>query len=410
MRRPVLLAAFTAFAVRVLIVTRLPAPPSWDGTIYAHLAQSLARGEGFLVWDGSARPTAFYPVGYPAVIALALQLLPSVQLAAHAVNVAAGTVSAACAAVLGYRVADTRGAYLAGLGYALAPGPALWTSATMTETLTGALLVAAVTAVTTPASTRRAHAGWSALAGVLVGLASLARPQVLLAAPFLGAIPTGTRGTRLAAGAVCVLAALAVVLPWTARNCTTMGGCALVSTNGGSNLLIGTLPEAGGGYVALRPSHGCAEVRGEVARDHCMTRLALVRVVRHPLTWARLGAVKFFKTFAFEWAPVSHLRTALPGTFPGASAMRAAAICTVWWWALLGAAMVGGRRAFRAAGHARTLARIVVLTVVLFALTHAVFIGDDRYHLPLVALLSSLAAGVFLPSRPRVDPELAWVS
>ncbi len=413
MRRPVVLAALTAFAVRALIVAKLPAPAAWDGAIYAQLAEHIRHGHGFVAWSQGTSawtPTAFFPVGYPALLAAALALGAEIPRAAHVVNVLAGTLSAACAAAIGFRLAGTRGGYLSGLAYALAPGPALFCAATMTETVTGALLALAVTLSLTPVSATRSRLATSTAAGALIGLSALVRPQMLLAAPFIGAIPSATRYVRLLAAALAVAASLGVVLPWTARNCTLMHGCALVSTNGGSNLLIGTFADAKGGYRAPTRADGCSDVIGEAARDRCMTGVAIHRIARSPLSWIRLGFIKLAKTFAFEWTPVSYLRSSMPGTFPGASAHRAAAICSAWWWAIGIAAIVGGRRAFRAGGRLAATSSVVGLNVLLVALTHFVFLGDDRYHLPLVPLLAGLAAGVFLPSRPRREPEMVWAS
>lgn len=413
MRRPVVLAALTALAVRALIVAKLPAPSVWDGAIYAQLAEHIHAGHGFAYWSQTTppwRPTGFFPVGYPALLALAMAFGASLPLAAHVVNVIAGTISAACSAVIGTRVAGPRGGYLSGLAYALAPGPALFCAATMTETVTGALLALAVTVSLTPVTATRARMVSSATGGLLVGLAALVRPQMLLAAPFMGALPAAKRSIRVVATAAAIAASLAVVLPWTARNCATLHGCAIVSTNGGSNLLIGTFPDALGGYREPVASDGCGDVIGEMARDRCMTRRALSRIAHDPISWARLDLIKLAKTFAFEWTPVSYLRSAMPGMFPGSSAFRAAAICSVCWWAIAIAAIVGGRRALRAGGRLGATANAVLLNVLLVALTHFVFIGDDRYHLPLVPLLAGLAAGVFLPSRPSPEPEMVWAS
>jgi hypothetical protein len=278
----------------------------------------------------------------------------------------------------------------------------------MTETVTGAFLAMSVVVALTPVSATRARVWCGAAAGFFTGLSALVRPQMLLAAPFLGAIPPATRTVRIIACIAAIAAASLAVLPWTARNCAALHGCALVSTNGGSNLLIGTFPDARGGYREPIASDGCADVHGEIARDRCMTRLAMRRIVDRPFVWLQLDALKVVKTLGLEWTPVSYLRSAMPGTFPGSSAFRAAAICTAWWWAVAVAAIVGGRRAWRAGGRLGACATIVLLNVLLVAFTHAVFLGDDRYHLPLVPLLAGLAGGVFLPSRPRPEPELVW--
>ena len=70
------------------------------------------------------------------------------------------------------------------------------------------------------------------------------------------------------------VACVAVVLPWTARNCARLDGCALVSVNGGSNLWIGTDPTAEGNYRDLRFGEGCDRTHGEVAKDRCYGREA----------------------------------------------------------------------------------------------------------------------------------------
>lgn len=411
-RGPVALAIVAALAVRALVWFRVPAPPSWDGALYATLAQGLRDGVGFVHWfspPGAPRPTAFYPVGYPAFLALGSLLTGSIRAAIPLVNLAAAAVAAGCAAALGGRIAGRRGAYAAGMIYALAPGPALWSAASMTETLHGALIAAAVLVAAASEETPK-HTRWlrGFGAGTLVGLGALVRPQLVLVAPFVGGLPPARRrALRVITAVACVIGAAVVIAPWTVRNCRTLGTCTLVSTNGGSNLLIGTFPEVRGGYREPGPDDGCADVRGEGPRDRCMTRRAIERIEAEPLVWARLAVLKVVRTFAYEWAPVSYLRSAIPGVFAGETSQRVAAFCTLSWWAVLVAALVGGRRAVRLGGAPRALARITLLHFVLFALTHAVFIGDDRYHLPLWPLLSALAGGAALPPRASAAPALS---
>lgn len=402
MRGPVALAVLAALAVRSLVALRVPAPPVWDGALYATLATHLRDGLGFVHWHspaGMPRPTAFYPVGYPALLALASLLTGSIRAAIYLVNLSSSAVAAGAAAALGTLAGDRRSGYAAGLLYALAPGPALWSVATMTETLHGALVASAVlmaTVATTTALRPRLLRAFGA--GALVGLGALVRPQLVLVAPFVGGLPPAARRSpRILAALVCVLGALGAIAPWTARNCHTLAGCALVSTNGGSNLLIGTFADARGGYREPTAADGCSTVRGEIARDRCMTRRALERVAAAPGTWLRLSVLKLVRTFAYEWAPVSYIRSAIPGAFAGDAARRAAIVCTATWWAVVIAAVFGARRALRAGPVPRSIARTVLLHGVLFAITHAVFLGDDRYHQPLWPLLATLAGLAFAP-------------
>src|SRR5207245_5222095 len=101
---------------------------------------------------------------------------------------------------------------------------------------------------------------------LILGLAALVRPQALLCVPFLGFVATREAAVTFRAsnaprtlGAMIVVTLLALipVLPWTARNCRVMDGCALVSTNAGWNLAIGSFPRATGRFETLHASDGC---------------------------------------------------------------------------------------------------------------------------------------------------------
>ena len=144
-------------------------------------------------------------------------------------------------------------------------------------------------------------------AGALVlGVAALVRPQALLCAPFLArafasrssrrareARSAGdaarARSCALAIAVACALA-LVPVLPWTARNCRVMDGCALVSTNAGWNLAIGAFPRATGRFETLRSSDGCREVTGQVQQDRCWLHYGIARDRRAPVALARARA------------------------------------------------------------------------------------------------------------------------
>lgn len=409
MRRPLLLAALATLAIRVLIVAKLPAPPAWQGVHYARLAEHLAAGQGFVLSTPTGlRPTAFFAPGYPLALAALISPLGSAARAAHALNLASAALAAMCAAALGYRIAGSRGGYFAGLSYALAPGAALWSAATMPETLVGALLVGAVAAALKPVLSTRARIGWSAAAGLLVGAAALTRPYLLLAAPFIGALPPSTRGTRALAATACVLGALALVLPWTARNCAAVGGCSLIASGSGDELIDSVAPRDAGPVLAAHARALCRTASNETARDRCLTRVAARYVARHPVQWVAHGAVKALRAVMYEQAAVNYLRAAIPGTFGADAGARASLIASAWWWAVVATAIVGGRRAARAGGGPRALAHTALLTALLFVLASAIFAGANEDHLALLPLLTPLSAGMLLPPRPRPEPELVW--
>jgi hypothetical protein len=393
--RAALPAIFAAILLRIAVIAWLRPPAAWDGAIYAALAEGLAEGHGFVHWDGSGRATAFFPVGFPAAIAAVMAVGLRAVHAAYVVNVAASALTTASAAALAWTAGGVTAARRAAWFAALYPGAILWSAATMTETLQCAFITSALAVALWPAASSQSPGkslAKSGSIGALLALAAYVRPQAIVLAPLFGALTQRSLGARLAHGTVTLFAALALIAPWTLRNARALDGPALVSTNGGSNLLIGTLPDARGGYRELTAADPCAEVRGERARDRCMTRVAVTRIQDQPLAWAALGARKVARTMAFEWAPVSYARSTVSARIPKPLGLALAAVCTLsWWWALFTFA----RFALRARGAAieqQTLAWGVGASIASVALVHAAFIADDRYHLVLVGVLCASAA------------------
>jgi hypothetical protein len=440
-RRDGLLVLALGLAVRLAVVAWAAGrfPPVADGTFYHRLAERIVSGEGYTwLWpDGAVTHAAHYPIGYPALLALAYFVGGVHPAAAMVVNAALGALAGAAAhgLVAHHR---SRGAALgAGLMVALHPGLVGYTPALMTEGAAAALFACAAWIA---AAARRTHGSrrWLGVAGtgLVVGLATLVRPESLLTAPFLGwaAAPKPPRqGVRrwFALGAALLSSAMAVAvcLPWTARNCARMGRCALVSVNGGWNLLIGTDARGEGGWAPLDVPVECREVYDEAAKDSCFERAALARVKADPRGWLALAPAKLDGTFDYCGAAGWYLDTANPAAF-GAGARRALgtveivyerallllALSACWpgrrrrglrWWAsaiLTGAGVAGALSTHAATGYLAlallalsrrraqpcwTAAAAVVLCT---ALTRVVFFGGGRYQLVIWAVMGPLAA------------------
>lgn len=390
-RRPLALALGLTLATRAALVAATREPPRWDGHFYARYAEALARGLGYVeVAPGAApRPTAFYPVGYPAALAAAMRAVGDATVAMALVNLVASLTAAAALTSVAARAGGERAATRAAVLYALYPGAVLWCGAAMTETLHGALLALSLAATALPRTDRSRGVGAFA-AGAALGAATLVRPQSLLLLPLASLGGRSLRGRALAL-LLSALGAAAVVAPWTARNCATLDACALVSTNGGSNLLIGTFPDARGGYRRPAAADGCADVRGEVHRDRCMSNLARERIREAPGRWLALGGMKLAGTFLWEHDPVSYLRGERRERFGDVTYGALVALCTAAWWALLAGAWKGLGRA-RDNEAIDVAARFAVGALAATAFTHGVFLGADRYHLVVVPLLCVPAA------------------
>lgn len=387
---------FATITLRLLVIACFAPPPSWDGSIYAALARSLADGRGYVHWDGSGRATAFFPVGYPAVIAMALRVSSSPSVAVWIVNLVASVIGCALVAWTADRVAGVRAGRIAAWAYACYPSLVLFSAAAMTETLQSTLLVAVLAIIVAARPRDDAHSNrfsLSPLVATVIGGSTLAaacfvRPQAIVLAPVVGALCGRSTRSRVGLASLCTIVVLALAAPWALRNARVLDAPTLYSTNGGSNLLIGTLPSARGGYRELTAADPCGLVVGEVHRDRCMTRAALARIEERPLDWLALAPRKALKVLGYEWSAVSYLRSS-SRSFPQRLAMPLAALCTLAWWTLIAFALrVSARRSASATRDAERTARwFTMIASASVLVVHVAFIADDRYHLVVVPLV-----------------------
>ncbi len=427
---------------RLIAALALAGEPVWDGHYYDYGARRIAEGRGYsddLTLAGSVvwHPWCHYPVGYSAFLAVFYKVLGWGVHVAPAVNAITGAALAVVTWALARRALTERRARIAGCIVALHPGMILYSALVMTEPLAALLTLGAFWLAVRDANPRRGLA----LGALTLGVGALVRPQALLCAPFLALVleKDSVRDRLLAAGAACAIALLPV-LPWTARNCRVMDGCALVSTNGGWNLAIGAFPRATGRFETLRASDGCRDVTGQVQQDRCWLAYGIEEIRAHPAHWLGLVPAKLGFTFDHESFAVEYLREARPTDWPEERRVAVRAITTATERLLVCAAALGaialvGPSRRRVEGVVQGVLLIVFLglvvvacsqppafwPLVLFAsavpwlplpgragfppalalgvallastaLTHAVFFGEDRYHVVVVPVMAILAA------------------
>jgi 4-amino-4-deoxy-L-arabinose transferase-like glycosyltransferase len=432
-----------ALAPRLYVALRWSGEPVWDGHYYDFAARRIAEGFGYsddLVVAGQTvwHPWCHYPVGYSAFLAIFYRLLGSSRATAALVDSMTGAALAVVTWLLAREGLSRTRARIAGLIVALHPGMILYAALMMTEPLAALLTFLAFWL-----AVRDARPARGMMIGALVlGVAALVRPQALLCVPFLALLVTPKPSVR-ALGAlvpVCALALLPIV-PWTARNCRVMDGCALVSTNGGWNLAIGAFPRATGRFETLHASDGCREVTGQVQQDRCWFAYGVHEIAAHPLHWLALAPAKLGYTFDHESFAVEYLHEARPDEWPEERRAGGRAVTTsAHRWLLFAAALgcVGFARRGRAAivqgsvlfgllglllygltAEAPTFWPLALAASVLpwiplpgappwpwalrlpvallgtTALTHVLFFGEDRYHVVVTPVLALLAAAPF---------------
>ncbi len=406
---------FTAFVTLLGLLPRLyvaiawAREPVWDGHYYDFGAKRIAAGLGYsddVVIAGQPvwHPWCHYPVGYSGFLGLVYKVFGEGPYVATVANAVTGALLVAVVHRLARYATTTWRARAAALLTALSPGLVVYAALLMTEPLAALGVVAAAWLFV-----RDPRPGRGALAaGVVMGLCALVRPQSLLCAPALALLGWPEEGrwrARVLAAARPTAAALgvslAVVAPWTARNCRVMDGCALVSTNAGWNLAIGAFPRATGRFETLRASDGCPVVTGQVQQDRCWMNEGLRWIRESPRRWLGLVPEKLSFTFDHESFPMGYLGEADPASWPEARKAAGRDLLSGVHRALLGLAALSVIAWPFAAGMGRR-ERLVQGGLLLAALALAArgLLLDTHPAWPLAVLLPVVAA-LPLPGRPR---------
>jgi len=441
-----------ALLPRLFVALAWSREPVWDGHYYHFGAVRIAQGLGYsddIMVSGvrTWHPWAHYPVGYSAFLAGVYRIFGPGLAVAPVVNAITGALLVAVVHRISLRAMTLNRARIAAALTALHPGLIVYSALVMNEVFCALLvLTGAWVAV------RRLRWSSTVVAGVLFGLATLVRPSALVAAPLTVLLLPLPRLVALQRAIVVTAVAVFTVLPWTYRNCRVMDGCALVSTNGGWNLAIGALTETGR-FQTLRARDGCPVVTGQVQQDRCWAEVGLSIIADNPLRWLKLMPKKLGQTYDHESFAVEYLREADPVSWPESRRVAGRALLTVFHQMLLVAAALGliALPSPRRVGGAGTIVQGALLaTVLVFAvyaasgnehpfwilaaflpvlglfplpgappaptverfllafvfattLTHAVFFGDDRYHLVVTPVFAILAASALrrLNARPQ---------
>ena len=383
-------------------------PPADDGKYYHVFAERLAAGLGY-TWswpDGAVTFAAHYPVGYPLLLAPFYGLFGPRPVVAMCVNAIVGSAAAFAAHRLAARRASRVGALVASLAVALHPSLVFYTAALMTEAVAGALFVIALAIAAGPADAKCFSLRRVVLAGLVLGVGVLVRPQLVLLAPLvpLVAAPRERVARRFLAVALGVAVTLGVCMPWTLRNCVRMERCVFVSANVGWNLLIGGSARGNGGWAPLDEvgvPEACRLVFQEAQKDECFSQHARQRIRENPAAWFALVPKKLSVTFDYSGAAAYYMHASNPALWNAEDKLALGIFETIWQRGLL---LLGLFAAGRVSGPRSRVRRVVALGAALSLLTPAAWIG----YLGLVVVACSM--GRELVRRPSLFGAAAVVA
>ena len=205
-----------------------------DSLYYSSQAYENAHGNWFRDFLGAHPGAEHAPL--TSIILTPASLLSHHEFWQRATNTVVGIAVVALIALLARRVAGRRVAVLAAGIAALYPNLWMNDSLVMAESVSTLLVIVAL--LVAVRYRERLDIRSAVMCGAVVGLAALARSELLILAPVFALLGVRQRGVRASwrAAAVLMITALGVIAPWVGYNVPRFDHLVLISTNEGGAL------------------------------------------------------------------------------------------------------------------------------------------------------------------------------
>ena len=405
-RRWAIAIVVVAFGLRLawLLYAKSEAPQDWlqagDQYSYWYYGNEIAAGRGYVGYI-THQPTAYYPVGYPALLAVLFWFVNQLHFDSHLVlaagllHVVISTAAVALVIFIGARLINTRVGLVAGAILAVWPNMIFQVATFQVETMFVFLSVAAVAVIVGHDWSRGLPSRNRLLAfGVVLGVSALVRPFSIwfLLGLFLAVLAVRV-GLRKAALVMLVptVVVMAMFVPWVIRNEIRMHAFILTSTNTGDTLCLDRNMTAQGGF-RFADHDGCVDPNlPEVPRNNGNTRKAIDFVVHHPareaLQIVRRAKLEFNGDHDGLYATVSLHGGPAPFTRP----YNVLSSTADWFfYAVLVPATIG--LVFLFVGPRAPERRIVAVATLSLLAIPLLLWGNQRFHVPLLPFMAILAA------------------
>ncbi|MEX1254935.1 MAG: glycosyltransferase family 39 protein [Dehalococcoidia bacterium] len=373
------LLAFALRAAWVVSVNPDPLPRyPYDPAFYYNAALGLADGEGYR--DVDDQQTNLLPPGYPLVLAGSYLLFGDDLLVGKLMNAFFGAATVVLVYALATRVADRRVGLVAAGIMALFPGQIFFTTVLMTETFFVALTVLFLLLVLI-STVERQPANWELLAlGELVGFMALVRAEAMLlvlALAVLWMVLTASWRDLGRYMAVFLIGVLPLLLVWSVRNYTELGDVE-VRSGGGTALAMGLSPnfdeQLAGTFVG-----GTAPPLSDTFRHYGT----------HPQDIALVPLQKLSYLFGGENDVFTWIQWHVPRPLSPGAAARWSDLVNGYYYAVGVLAALGIAAWLAAPNRARMT---VLWLLAAWSGFYLIFVPQERYHFPVIPLLSVAAA------------------
>jgi 4-amino-4-deoxy-L-arabinose transferase-like glycosyltransferase len=397
-------AALALRVIYVLVSAGVHARPFSDPAEYDAVAWNLARGLGFSLASpsGSLYPSAVSPPLLPWIVSLLYAVVGHRYLAALLLQCVLAALAPLLLAALGGSLFDRRVGLVAGWLCVVHPVLVFFSAHLLTENL---LVTTQLLALWLSVRwVERARAGRALGAGLAWGVASLARPTVLLLpVVVLGWAWGALRGRlapvrRLGQAALLLLGLALAIGPWTLRNALVLHAFVPVATRGGGALWVGNNPQVwgdllrrGGGAARSFYDYAEDEFRGldEIQRDALARRRAVAFLRAHRDEWPAMALAKLARFWRVSAEGGGTGTWQRPGS-PLTGVLRRVDPLLIWSLPIFPLALWGVIRLL--CGPRRWFASLVLWVILYFNLLAAVFWGSLRMRMPIEPLIVLLAA------------------
>ncbi len=396
---PIFAVLGIAFLARFLWAAAVPVIPVSDSYDYHTLALNLVQ-HGVYGWN-SNEPTASWPPGTSAAYALIYSVFGSGQWAIKCFNLAISVLIVVLTIELGSRWFNRAVGIVAGLLVGLWPVLIEYTTIVASEMLFAVALLGILSLFDEICSNERHFKLLSVVLGALIGFATLLRPTAILF-PALLALVFYVQKRKIIPSlkliSITTVLMLIILMPWSVRNYALFGELVLTSTSGGANLWMGNNPTTTGFYQSP-PEHAGMN---EVQLNRRLGNEAVAYIKQAPAAFATRTVVKALRLYERETIGVWWNAEGIESTF-GSVGVTAIKVASQAFW--IGALLLFGIGCYFSSrqGFASFACHPGIAMLAYFSLVYAIFVIQDRYHVPTDPIMAIFAAYAILQIAPAAS-------